>query len=312
MNAKSIKTKTGHAAVLKNSYLASGAINGEIRIWNTEKSSLIRTIRAHSTSEVFSLAVLRNGDLVSCGGQKDRQVKIWNLSTGKSEDLLGHMSWIQSLAVLPNGYLAAGGFDRKIIIWNTNNKNLTGETDASDAPVQSLALVNDFIASAYNNNFINIWNKTDMSLVRILKGHADWVFSLAVLPNGYLASGSRDRTIKIWNTTDGSLIRTLPVNSVVYSLAILRNGFLASGSADNTIKIWNTNNGSLVRTLTGHSDYVVSLAVLPNGYLASGSDDATIKIWNTNNGSLIRTLTGHTGTVLSLAALPNGYLASDQ
>ena len=32
-----------------------------------------------------------------------------------------------------------------------------------------------------------------------LKGHSNWVRSLAVLPNGDLASGSGDETIIIWD-----------------------------------------------------------------------------------------------------------------
>jgi phospholipase A-2-activating protein len=77
-----IKTiQTGHAgyilslAVLRNGYLASASQDRNIKIWNTDTSSLIRTLTGH-TSYVYALTVLPNGNLASgCG---DFTIKIWN------------------------------------------------------------------------------------------------------------------------------------------------------------------------------------------------------------------------------------------
>ena len=74
-----------------------------------------------------------------------------------------------------------------------------------------------------------------------MKGHSDYVFSVAYSPDGKrIISGSRDQTIKIWDTNTGECLKTLgehsnSVNSVVFS----PNGTkIVSGSADGTIKIW--------------------------------------------------------------------------
>jgi WD40 repeat protein len=67
-------------------------------------------------------------------------------------------SFVNALAVLPDGSLAASGSKDKICIWNP----ITGE------------------------------------YLRSLSGHADGITALAVLPDGSLASGSQDNTIRVW------------------------------------------------------------------------------------------------------------------
>jgi WD40 repeat protein len=64
-------------AVLPNGYLASGFYL-EIKIWNTDTGSEIRTLTGH-TDWVYSLAVLPNGYLAS--GSQDKTIKIWNTRT---------------------------------------------------------------------------------------------------------------------------------------------------------------------------------------------------------------------------------------
>jgi WD40 repeat protein len=45
---------------------------------------------------------------------------------------------------------------------------------------------------------IKIWNLISGECIKTLKGHTDWVKTLAVLSDNKLASGSDDKTIKIW------------------------------------------------------------------------------------------------------------------
>ena len=74
-----------------------------------------------------------------------------------------------------------------------------------------------------------------------VEGHADWVYSFAVLEGGRLTSASTDRTIKIWNVATGACLATLKGHaSGVSSLAVLEGGKLASGSDDEKIKIWDS------------------------------------------------------------------------
>src|SRR4051812_13681437 len=78
-------------------------------------------------------------------------------------------------------------------------------------------------------------------LLSTLKGHTDWVYTVAFNPDGKtLASGSRDETIKLWDVVAGKEKATIKGHmDGVSSMAFSPDGkTLASGSRDGTIKLW--------------------------------------------------------------------------
>ena len=183
-----------------------------------------------------------------------------------AHNLNGHSSYVNTLAISPDGQtLVSGSADKTIKIWNLS----TGQE------------------------------------IRTLTGHSNPVNTLAISSDWQtLVSGSADKTIKIWNLSTGQEIRSITGNfSYVNALAISPDGqTLVSGNADKAIKIWNLSTGQEIRTLIGHSSYVDCLVISPDGQtLVSGSADKTIKIWNLSTGQEIRTLKGHSSQVNSLA-----------
>ncbi|MEG3897635.1 MULTISPECIES: WD40 domain-containing protein [unclassified Microcoleus] len=186
----------------------------------------------------------------------------------------GHSSFVNSLAISPDGkILASGSWDKTIKIWNLETAELIGT----------------------------------------LTGHSDRVNSVAISYDGkMLVSGSSDETIKFWNLHSGDLLCTFPGHSMeVNSVAINpKSQVIAScGGADNTIKLWNLRSGELLRTLRGHSDNVNAVVFSPDGkILASGSSDATSKVWDVESGKLLRTLSGLNVGVNSVAIAPDGQI----
>jgi WD40 repeat protein len=66
---------------------------------------------------------------------------------------------------------------------------------------------------------IKIWDIASGILQQTLKGHSDWINSIAFSHDStLLASASDDRTVKIWDTASGMLQQTLTVNSYVLTL----------------------------------------------------------------------------------------------
>ncbi|MEG3889207.1 MULTISPECIES: WD40 domain-containing protein [unclassified Microcoleus] len=188
--------------------------------------------------------------------------------------LPGHSSFVNSLAISPDGkILASGSWDKTIKIWNLETTELIGT----------------------------------------LTGHSDRVNSVAISYDGkMLVSGSSDETIKFWNLHNGDLLCTFPGHSMeVNSVAINPKGLVIAscGGADNTIKLWNLRSGELLRTLRGHSDNVNAVVFSPDGkILASGSSDATSKVWDVESGKLLRTLSGLNVGVNSVAIAPDGQI----
>lgn len=90
-----------------------------------------RTLTGH-TSYINALAVLQNGYLASACGYPENTIKIWNTNNGSLIRTIQTVSNEFSLAVLPNGNLASGGYPCTLKIWNTDNgsliRNLKGHT----------------------------------------------------------------------------------------------------------------------------------------------------------------------------------------
>jgi WD40 repeat protein len=97
-----------------------------------------------------------------------------------------------------------------------------------------------------------LWDSQEGTLLATLKGHSDWVSSVAFSPDGQR---------------------------------------LASGSYDRTVHLWDSQAGTCLATLKGHSDYVKNVAFSPDGQrLASASYDKTVCLWDSQAGTLLAIL----------------------
>jgi len=165
-----------------------------------------------------------------------------------------------------------------------------------------------------------------LSLRGILKGHGDWITSIATPPNvdpnapETILTGSRDRTILLSTVTrDEPENYGLPKRSLkghshfVEDIVISSDGqFALSGSWDHTLRLWDLNTGKTTRRFVGHTKDVLSVAFsADNRQIVSGSRDRTIKLWNTL-GECKYTLTegGHTDWVscVRFSPIPNNPL----
>jgi len=239
-------------------------------IANFKNINIKYTLTGH-TDYVLSLVSLKNGHWAS--SSNDKTIKIWDLTLGKlkytfDESNDGHLSGIDYLALLNNGYLASCssvfGVSGVIKVWDISNQKLK-----------------------YTFNSTN-------------GGHNGSIFDLIALKNGYLASASEDKTVKIWDVTEGKIKTTFDSKngghlSIVWSLLSINTNLMASGAGDiydsekGELKIWNLKNNKLEYTYDksngGHSNRIYSFVLLENGEFATGSVDKTIKIWSPTNAS---------------------------
>ena len=159
--------------------------------------------------------------------------------------------------------------------------------------------------------------ESSLHLITFLRGHGDYVYSVAFSPDGQtLASGSKDGIIILWDVAADQPI-TQPLighTDGVWSVAFSPDGqTLASGSKDETIILWEVATGRPIgQPLIGHEATVYSVVFSPDGQTlasGSGSKDSTIILWDVATGQPIaQPLTGYEALVRSVAFSPDGRI----
>jgi WD40 repeat protein/serine/threonine protein kinase/gas vesicle protein len=250
----------------------------------------------------------RNGQLV----------KVWDALTGKEVRSI-KTGASAGLAFILDGKrlaIAAGG---TVGTWEIDKRQGDLTFEAGKAGLSSMALSPDgqriATASALLDPTVKIWDTQTGKLVFILKGHGDFVSSLAFSRDGKtLASASRDGTTRIWDMNAGENKRTLKSGFRERGVVALGpNGdLLATNEDDKTVTIWDLKSGKPTFALPAATECVLSLAFSSDGkYLASGSSGVrdNLKVWNVQTGQLAFTRQGQ--NVFSVAFSPDGrYLAS--
>jgi len=232
----------------RGNLVAVGTHRGYVQIWDVMANKKINTLEGHS-ARVGALAW--NGDMLS-SGSRDRlilQRDIRTPSIAPERRLVGHRQEVCGLKWSPdNQYLASGGNDNKLFVWNL----------ASQTPMQTY---------------------TD---------HLAAVKAIAWSPHhhGLLASGggTADRCIRFWNTLTGQSMQSVDTGSQVCNLAWSKHAselVSTHGYSQNQILVWKYPSLVQVAKLTGHSYRVLYLAMSPDGEaIVTGAGDETLRFWN--------------------------------
>ncbi|XP_075218600.1 fizzy and cell division cycle 20 related [Lycorma delicatula] len=232
----------------RGNLVAVGTHTGYVQVWDVAVSKQVNKLMGHS-ARVGALAW--SGDMLS-SGSRDRMILQRDVRTPSlvpERRLVGHRQEVCGLKWSPdNQYLASGGNDNRLYVWNMH----------SLSPLQTYT------------------------------EHLAAVKAIAWSPHhhGLLASGggTADRCIRFWNTLTGQPMQCVDTGSQVCNLAWSKHSselVSTHGYSQNQILVWKYPTLTQVAKLTGHSYRVLYLAMSPDGEaIVTGAGDETLRFWN--------------------------------
>lgn len=316
--------QTGHSSRVNcavfapnGGWLATGAADNSIRLWDTESGHELRALAGHS-NWIRSLAVSRGGEQLA-SGSNDRTIKIWNVSSGRELlSLSGHTAPIESLLFMPDDKLiVSASADQTIKVWDAGSGRLA-ETLGQATTVGALAVSPDgkYLGSGGADGSIKIWDATTWKELRTLTRRTKEITALAFSPDGKrLLSGSSEGVLTLWNVADGKDRNLATGNqSSVLAIAFTPNDEFISVHADGGIISWDAILGKPKRTASSKLDVeeFQFAALSADGKLTAASTGSRIaEIRRTSDGDLARTLTSRSVGFFSVAFSRDGrWLAS--
>jgi WD40 repeat protein len=229
----SIQRYTNHTDMVRSldqidsDTMVSGSHDQTIRIWKISTGETLKVISVGAEVWVVRVFSIEHKQIVCGKLGSSNNLQIYNYDTGVlNRTLVGHSSNVNSIEMLSEQFMASGGVDQRVIIWDLSSYSIKYNLMGHSNQVRCIKrLSSNLIASGDWNGTIFIWKWLTGERMFNLSGHTNRLNfnSLDLYDDQTLISGSWDKTVKFWNITNGTLIQSINVTIQVNSLAMLKS-----------------------------------------------------------------------------------------
>lgn len=224
-------------------------------------------------------------------GTKEATFKGYRSPKNDTSKYPGHNHQVLALAVSSDGkYVASGGRDKNILIWNADKNELhdgfKGHKDSVTA--LSFRIGSHDLYSGSDDRTLKIWNVDDGSFVDTLFGHKAEITAMDCLARERPVTSSLDKTAAVWKVLDEVHLEYIGPKSQLFSIALLNEDIFVTGGQDGSIHLWSTQKRKpLFEYKVAHGaaphesfNWITSLAAVRYSDLfASGSATGEIRLW---------------------------------
>lgn len=249
--------------------------------------------------------VLAQNNSALVTASSDLTVKVWRPHSqygAEAQSIGAHSDYVMRVASPPAdtgaNWVASGGLDRKICLWDLNGGGKTleidvqGEEIAAKGSVYSLSVGRNILACGGPSKTVRLYDTRTGEKVSKLVGHLDNIRSILIDDAGdTILSASSDKTIKMWSVKGGRCVYTFTMHEEsVWSLYSDDPRLGVFYSADRSGLVAKTD----VRGGTDDMDDGLSLAVVQEhssifkvlaagGHIWTGTEQSSINCWSDVN-----------------------------
>ena len=286
-------------ALSSDDQLLASASNGQLKIWNMNTLSCLRTIDCG-----YAICIeFVPGNRQVIVGTKSGNLQLFDLvSSTLIKEVAAHDGCIYDIDISPSktSFATAGG-DSQVKFWDIEQIEKDSDTvenakmKTSDIVNKRTLKMNDeilsvkfspdnkYIAVSLLDSTVKIFFTDSLKFYLSLYGHKLPVLSLDISHDSKLIiTSSADKNVKIWGLDFGDCHKSIfahdgSVMQVKFEKST--HNFFSTGK-DGLVCYWDGDKFENIQKLKGHQGEIWALATSNNGnFLVSGSHDKSIRIW---------------------------------
>jgi tRNA A-37 threonylcarbamoyl transferase component Bud32 len=272
---------------------------GIVRYLDAATGKLLRELRAHDGEFIETLAISPNGKVfLTASWTGEKEVCLWELSTGKRVGTLRPPGWVLFGAFSPGGekivtvlfpsYKAGVSYET---VWIWTRTSAPGQPlRYQEAPLKYQGVVEQVAFSPDWNTILTcsrdktalLWDLSSRDCIRTFD-HPKGVTAVAFSPDGTtIVTGDFDGKVCFWNLKTGKPTGPLLQHGrTIRQIAFNPDGKIAViGVSGGTARLWLVSSRKPLGPLLAHGGQVGDVSFSPDGkYVLTGSEDGTDRLW---------------------------------